>query len=133
MGQWKPVASLRQERSRLGLWTIAYEDLVAIVGGQDLAHLAAGSVEIGAQDLVEIAYEDLVGLANAETLQVGRVVVEGAKGSLSKSAGTGASAQSGKPATYVWVSKRKTIEAGFWEPLAQPRPRIRAAVAAVRG
>ena len=125
------------------LVTIAYEDLVAIVGGQDLAHLAGESVEIGAHDLVEIAYEDLVGLANADTLQVGSVVVEGAKGASSKSGGAGALAKRGKTATYVWVNKAKTVEAGFWENLKKDlssavagprhnRPRV-SAVAGVRG
>jgi hypothetical protein len=123
--------------------TIAYEDLVAIVGGQDLAHLAGESVEIGAHDLVEIAYEDLVGLANADTLQVGSVVMEGAKGASSKSGGAGALAKRGKSATYVWVNKAKTVEVGFWENLKKDlssavggprhnRPRV-SAVAGVRG
>ena len=122
------------------LVTIAYEDLVAIVGGQDLAHLAGESVEIGAHDLVEIAYEDLVGLANADTLQVGSVVIEGAKGASSKSGGAGALAKRGKTATYVWVNKAKTVEVGFWENLRrdlssarEKQRRTIVGVAAVRG
>jgi hypothetical protein len=135
---------------------IAYEDLVAVAGGQDLAQLAAEPMTIGAMDLVEVAYGDLVAIGENEHLHAGSLeVIDAAKrrasggssGSSARSSSGGSVSGGNKPSvgggstsqpkTYMWMERSKKAIQEYKERLKSPMPRFQircpTAVAACRG